>query len=60
MAHILTMCDVCAKHYSEVFAVKPYPGNPTTQKKDCCEICKRKFRPELTRQYVVSGKRSQQ
>ncbi len=56
MASIVTMCEICAKQYAEVFRVKAYPGKPTTEKRKICEVCKKNLPADLLKQYVVSGK----
>lgn len=54
---IRALCDPCAKQYAEMFAMKPYPGRATTEKKTFCEACRRKMHSDCLRQYVISGKR---
>ena len=56
MATIVTLCEMCRREYSEMFTVKPVPGKTTTEKKNCCEKCKRKFGPFDLKQYLISGK----
>ena len=56
MASIVTMCEMCAKEQSENFRLKPVAGKTTTEKKKKCEFCKKPYRADLLKQYVVSGK----
>ena len=53
---ILTLCETCRRQYEEGFIVKPYPGRPTTEKKEKCEECKKRFGAGILRQYLVTAK----
>lgn len=56
MAQIITLCELCARDLRDSFALKAYPGKPTTQKQQICEHCRKKYRPEILKQYILSGK----
>lgn len=53
---IRTFCDLCAKEYGAMFTVRPYPGVPTTEKRQKCEGCGKTLPADLLRMYVISGK----
>lgn len=55
---LMTLCDGCKRMLTDsFFRVKPVPPVAmTSEKKDSCEYCKRKFRDEDLKQYTVSGR----
>lgn len=58
MAQIMTLCEKCKKELIEsLFRVKPVPPVAlTTEKKDHCEYCGRKYHDVDLAQYTVTGR----
>lgn len=56
MAQVVTVCEFCVKQQQDFFRLKLITGKTTTEKKKKCDFCKKPFRPEFLRQYVLSGK----
>lgn len=58
MAQLMTLCDICRKELiNSLFRVKQVPPiATTTEKKDHCEYCGRKYRAEDLKQYTVTGR----
>ena len=53
MAQIITLCELCVKDLRDSFSLKAYPGIPITEKKKNCERCRRKYRDEILKQYMI-------
>lgn len=53
MLQILTLCESCRFLFSDCFSVVPISVPTTTEKKNHCEKCGRKFGKYDLKQYMI-------
>lgn len=53
MLTIVTLCEACRAFYEDSFIVKPLSIATTTEKKNHCEKCGRKFGQYDLKQYMI-------